>query len=916
LRGSSARALLLAAVVACGARPPKFAVHHTEQRGKLDGNGLRFVIMPDAASRMVEVAVRYEVGAADDPPGKSGLAHLVEHLMFQTRPDGTEARPLLYFVDQVAIRWNAYTSADSTHYMTLGPGRSADALVQLEAMRLFYGCEGISEAEFLREREVVRNEVRQRIGTPEGAIEPLLLGFLYADDHPYRHSVGGTDEELASITLADACAFIADYYVPSRATVVVAGDVEVDDAIKSVTKWFGKLPARTGAARRQVPAVELELERREVAVDLERPIVAVSWQLPARSSTMADAVIEEMMSRLSWVRGAGLTYGFATRIGLVLLGGRSAPVLTLLIEVDDEDDVGQALEFTWKATLHDSPYIDEDWTKSQMKTSYIMSLEPLEARAILVADEIQFTTGVEFLSRSSYVFAGLDAIEALDLYAVQAAAKAILAKPRAQVTVFRANRRGIKGDPRSSFALEPIDHQLGEPDVDPADARRKVELPASGPSAIAGAERLELSNGLRVVLLPVPDAPLPVVTMQVVIGVGDAATPDAPWIPEATADFSMAPRAYRQRMSRGGVRVGCTTTLDHTTCTGEAISVYLPDMITGLEKTLSYGSYDQRAIEKAQEVEREQLKRRRQRVLDELIRQEVGAIYGAEHPYARAATASARAAGAFGRDDLLAFRDKHYTAANTTVVIAGAFDRAAALKAIEGSFGEWKRGAADPAISAPAAARTGPSFVGVIREDRPQMDIAIAYPSAAGIGGQHAARLVMTQMLAAEAWRLRDTLGVTYGTSVRRDDRRGPTFYEVRTAVDIARAGEALTALRTGIDALRRGDDFEVRFVRARRKVVQRLLGEDDGSLALARKLSTIARFDVAPGYFEQLLVQAAALSTRQLKEIIEGELAPEGETVVLSADRATLVAAFEAAGITDYKLVEPVAEQAGKVAP
>jgi zinc protease len=902
--------LWIAVVVACGARAPRFAVHHTEQRGKLDGNGLRFVIMPDATSPMVEVAVRYEVGAADDPPGRSGLAHLAEHLMFQTRPDGPESRPLMSYVDQLAMRWNAYTTYDATHYMTFARAVSVDALLQLEAMRLYYGCEGISDEEFLREREVVRNEVRQRMGQPEGSIEPLLLGFLYPEEHPYRHPIGGNDEELASITRDEACGFVATHYVPSRATVVVAGDVVVDDAIKSIRKWFGKLPSRAAAPRREVPSTGVNNERREIAVDLERPIVAVSWELPPLRSAMDDAVLEEMMGRLAWVRSQGQLYGFATRVGMLVLGGRSAPVLTLLVEVDDDGDVGEALDFTWKATLHDSGYIDSEWVKSQMKTSYIMRLEPLEARANLVADEIQFGSDIEFLSSASYVFHGLDAIEALDLAAVEAKAKEHLGKSNAQVTVFRANQGGVKGDPRAAFTLVAADHRFGEPDVDPSEAKRKIDLGAGAPGPLAKAERFELSNGLRVVLLPVPDAPLPVATMQVVIGSGDAAAPDAPWVPEATVAFSRPPPAYVVRMSRGGVRVGCDTTLDHTVCRGEAINVYLKDLVKGLERTLSFGSFDQRAIERAQDDARDRMKRRRQRVLDELTRQEVTAIYGADHPYARAATRSARAASRFGRDDLLAFRDTHYTAANTTVIIAGSFDREAAESAIRDAFGDWKRGKTDPGVTAPVAMREAPSYVGIVREERPQMDIVIAYPSAPGIGGQHAARLVATEMLSDAAWRLRDTLGVTYGTSVRREDRRGPTAYEIRTAVDIARAGEALAALRDAVEALRRGDGFDVRFVRARRGVVQRLLGEDNGSAALAKKLATIAAFGMPGDYFETLAAQVAALSTRQVKDVIAAELAAEGETVVLSADRATLTAAFASAGITDFKLVEPDAEK------
>jgi zinc protease len=113
--------LALVVVVSLGmscARPaPKIVFKHGEVRGRLQNNGLRFVIMPDATTRLAEVDVRYEVGAREDPPDKAGLAHLVEHLTFDQRPDGPAAPPLMQVLQQVTLNMNAYTEADKTHYM-------------------------------------------------------------------------------------------------------------------------------------------------------------------------------------------------------------------------------------------------------------------------------------------------------------------------------------------------------------------------------------------------------------------------------------------------------------------------------------------------------------------------------------------------------------------------------------------------------------------------------------------------------------------------------------------------------------------------------------------------------------------------------------------------------------------------------
>src|SRR5687767_5241178 len=150
--------LALLLIAACSPATPKFAYKAAEQRGRLQSNGLRFVVMPDPTTQLVEVDVRYEVGSREDPDNKAGLAHLVEHLMFQQKPDGPETKPLMHFISQTALAMNAYTNWDTTHYMINARADQVYTMIKVEAMRMYFGCQTISQAEFEREREVVRNE--------------------------------------------------------------------------------------------------------------------------------------------------------------------------------------------------------------------------------------------------------------------------------------------------------------------------------------------------------------------------------------------------------------------------------------------------------------------------------------------------------------------------------------------------------------------------------------------------------------------------------------------------------------------------------------------------------------------------------------------------------------------------------------
>ena len=166
-------------VGSCAPSNPKFTFTYAEKRGVLESNGLRFVIIPDKTTELVEVDVRYDVGSRNDPKGMAGLAHLVEHMMFQTRPDGPDSPPLFQSIATLSSGFNAYTNWDTTHYMTQGRKELVSALLKIEALRLYWGCKTTSVEEFEREREVVRNEIRQRGGSPEGLIMPLTLEAIY-----------------------------------------------------------------------------------------------------------------------------------------------------------------------------------------------------------------------------------------------------------------------------------------------------------------------------------------------------------------------------------------------------------------------------------------------------------------------------------------------------------------------------------------------------------------------------------------------------------------------------------------------------------------------------------------------------------------------------------------------------------------
>lgn len=901
-------AAVVAALASCGVNDPKFAFKYAEKRGVLESNGLRFVILPDPSTELVEVDVRYEVGSREDPVGKAGLAHLAEHLMFQLKPDGEGTPPLMHFVGQISTFFNAYTSWDTTHYMTTSRAEHLEALLKIEAMRLYYGCQTISEDEFLREREVVRNEIRQRGGTAEGQIPQLLLSAVYPKGHPYERMIGGDDLQLTSITLQDACDFLARYYVPERATVIVAGGVDFDQTVELIKKWFGKLPRKQGAPRAKPEPVKVAPGRVEHDLDIERHVVAVAWPLPPSNTDEGEAVRYGLGQTFFRTAIQAEDWDFAYSVEPAILGGQDAPVFAMLITLKGLNKLDEALEFVWKGARQAHRGFDDftweqfDAQRKRAQASFVIGLEQLASRTNQIGDLVQFERGVAFDSTQEYIIHALKKFERYDGAGISRAIKKHLDPKNAKVVLFRANKEGIKGDVRAGVKFQTKSHdKVEEPEVDPREAKRPLKVAAELKN-LGRAERYQLGNGMKVVLLPV-EGSMPVAAVQLMFDAGTAHA-DNPLIAEWAADY-LFPALEDEATRTTGVGFSGFALSDRTVFTTRSINIYLDVMIKGLERYIVAGIYNQESIESAQKRYRELSSTREQQAYTEYERQIYGTLFGFDHPYARV-TLPDHARG-FGVDALNAYRRKHYSAANATLIVAGNFDPARAKSLISEAFGSWGRGHADKPIGPEQRPRIGPEYIGVVAKDGPQMQVTIAYPAPAGVDGEEGARQVVAHMMNSRMGDIRFKLGSTYGTYARRLPAVGPAAYMMGGSVDAERAGESLKAMRDGLQLLRDGgDQWDIDFVRARRALVQRLLGESTVSAELAARLAQIEAFDLPPDHYNKLLQAIAAASPAQVRALIARELDPAKEIVVLHADKPTLERAFREAGITDFKIVEP----------
>jgi zinc protease len=887
-------------------------------------NGLTVLLLPQPNTNLVRVDVRYQVGAAEDPAGKAGLAHVVEHMAFELLPKGAGGPSLANLLGLVALEHNAYTTKDETHYYSEGLAANLESLIAVEAVRMRASCEWVDEQRFAREIEVVHNELRERSG-PGARVVTRLLDEIYGNGYGSQHF---DHTGVANITRQDVCSFFERYYNPASAILVVSGRIDKAAVAQLVGGYFGGIEARAPAARAPVtpPALKGTRSRHEAAVDEATALIAMPGAAFGDERVYESFLTQALLWRLSERYRDNEDI---TDIALGHVGGQRAPVVVIAVSVKNPALLEAVVDDIFGAGYLLATEIDEQGSgasprtgthistsddgrlamlRNQYSAALLRQTEPFGARAVRFADYLQYSDHTEF------VFRDFKVLKAANRDALRRYAERLLRKERSHVMYVYP---GADSGPREGLAggvlatAGPIDDlEPWERPVDPAEAEKKLPPPSS---ELGGAIReLTLDNGMRVLL--VPSLTYPVVDIRLILsggryheppgkpGVGELAASLLTWSfprelsTDEKIDFSkvrqmggMVERDQRELSTRFRV-------------TG--LSSFTAGLLWQVHWLMASGVYEYKALDterKRQAGRNTETMLRAQR----LLRARNGALYGDSHPYA-AEVYDPRRLADVELEDLEEFRKRHYRAADATLIVTGHFDAAAIEARIRRLFGTLPAGDVSGARDVPPAdPPAGPIHLAMDDPTRAQTGISIAFATAPGFEEQHAARLVLAELLRQVLQRtLRERMAASYGVAVTHTYRSGPGHLTIETDVDQARAGEAFSALRDELARLR-GGDFAAAFVRARRAVLQQLMATALDSDNVADKLEFMAAHELPGDYHDRLAQRVAALRIGDVRALMAAELAAGREVVAAIGQRASIDAMYQAAGIDGVRFVE-----------
>ena len=324
-------------------------------------NGLRVVLSEDHTAPTVTVAVYYEVGFRVEPQGRTGFAHLFEHMMFQ----GSESLGTMEFVQLVEENGgvlNGSTRFDFTNYFQIVPAHTLETMLWAEADRM-RGL-AITEDRLANQREVVKNEVRVNVlNQPYGGFPWLDLPQIAFDNWHNAHNFYGDFTDLDAATLEDVRSFFDRYYAPDNAVLVVVGDFEPETTMAWIQRYFGDIPRGTGVERPDVSEARQEAERRHTRTDplANRPALAFGYRMPERGSDAywAMGLLDQILLQGddSWLHQAlvqreGLTGGVSGGVNaLGNLFNYDGPMLWSFSLIHDADTAADSIESVVDAVI-------------------------------------------------------------------------------------------------------------------------------------------------------------------------------------------------------------------------------------------------------------------------------------------------------------------------------------------------------------------------------------------------------------------------------------------------------------------------------------------------------------------------------------------------------------------------------------
>ena len=871
-------------------------------------NGLKVLLHEDRSTPIVSVGLWYHVGSKNEVEGRTGFAHLFEHMMFQ----GSKNYNADYFtpLQEVGASINGTTNVDRTWYFETVPSNFLELALFMEADRLGGLLEAMTQEKLDNQRDVVKNERRQRVDNqPYGTAFEKIAQIMYPKPHPYNWTTIGSLEDLQAASMDDVKSFFRQYYVPNNTILILSGDFDEKQARGWIDKYFGGLSNGEPIKRPNPTQPKLEKEIRTTVEDS----VPVSRRYYAWHGVRAYAPDEPALDFLSFILSNGrtsrlqsnLVYG--KEIAQSVFAGSGTNEIAGVFQIQATARPGKSLDDIEKeidaeiARIQATPPTAEEMSRAlnSIESQTVFGMQTVLGKAG------QMATFAGYLGKPNWFQADLDRYRAVTAADVQRVAKGYLTPNRLVMTYVPRSGEASRG-PRAADRTTTAASN-GKKD-DPTIAEQAAKLPKGGPDpkfSLPRIEKTKLSNGID--LWMVEQHELPIVSMNMVFGTGSSNEPSdrtgvagltSQMLDDGTASRSAADIA--NQLQSIGANIDAGSGWDSTT-------VSLQTLTKNLEKGLEiYADVIRHPSFPANELEslrgRLLVGLRQQRANPNAISNVVynKVLYG-DHAYGRTNTEAT--VKAITRDDITAYYGSTYQPGNATLIVVGSFDKAALKGQVEKAFGSWKGGngsAKDLGVPKPL------EKAGIYLVDRPNSAQSVVSIGHVGIdrgNPDYFPVVVMNSILGAGFtsrinMNLREDKGYTYGARSGFVFRRGAGPFSAGGDIQTAVTKEAIVELIKELNDIRGG-----------RPVTQKELDYNKQSLIrrfpagfetvgqISNQLSNLVVYGLPDTYFNDYISKVNAVTIADVDRVAKKYLDPSRMAIVIVGDRKVIEAGLKELG-------------------
>jgi predicted Zn-dependent peptidase len=894
-------------------------------------NGLRVIVHTDRKAPIVAVNIWYHVGSKNEPAGRTGFAHLFEHLMFQASED----HPGEYFTPfkQVGVTdQNGTTNTDRTNYFENVPTTALDTALWMESDRMGHLVGAITDDVLNEQRGVVQNEKRQGENQPYGRSYDALLKSIYPVGHPYHHTVIGSMNDLNAAKLEDVKNWFRSWYGPNNAVLVLAGDIDLATAKEKVAKYFGDIPATASVAKMPAMIAARTTSTRETQTDRVAQVrVMRVWNAPNYASgevqylqLLAQVLGGSRASRLD----QRLFFNDKTvdRVSADMdaseLGG-TFDITADIKEGVDPAKVEAAINEELQRVLKDGPTKEElDQARTVFKAGFIRGIERIGGfggKADALA-ECTVYTGDPGCFRGQ-----LQRIATATPAQVQAAGNKWLKAGDHTLTVVPgavtpiAEEAAVTPPPSSIPAADPK-YTTTPSEVDRS---KGVPIATSFPDLkFPALQRASLANGAKIILAERHDTPVVQMSVEFPGGFSSDRGRKA-----GTASFAMNMLdegagnydaiAFGNRQEQLGAVISGSASLDSAEVSLSALKENLAPSMALWSDAILRARFDAADIDRVKANWLAGIKQEKTQPGLMAMRVVGPLLYGANHPYAIPYTGTGYEAdiASLDRADLTSWRDEQLRPDTATIMVVGDTTMAQIKPLLEAQFANWKAPAgAHPDSAIPAVALPGKPRVFLI--DQPgavQANIVAAQvlpsskdPGAVDlefansvIGGDFTSRLNMN---------LREDKHWSYGARSSVGNALGQRLWLASAPVQIDKTIESIQEMRKEIGDFASGkravSDEEV--ARLQAISIRTLPGSYETARAVLGTIGSINRYGRPDDFVTWRKGRIEQETPASVQQVATANLHPDALTWIVVGDRSKIEDGIRKLDLGEVTVIDP----------